>query len=367
MFAPRTRRPACFARSRRRQLLRHRHQPLQRGGRAAVVDRRLGRPHAGLQRVHDAGHVDRRAGVEHGEVALRAPLALEDPPCGGRVDLRRAPGQLVRTRARQPDVLRGHLVGANIWPVDLHDARCARGAHLVQTVGAGHYQRLDGAQLRQRSRDGVQERGVGDADHLARGSGRVRQRPQEVEDRAHGQLLAHGDDEARRAVVGGREHEAEARLVDAAGDLVGAEVDPHAERLEHVGRARQAGGGAVAVLGHRATGPGGDQRRRGGDVEGRPPAARAGGVDQIVAAGPHRRRQPPHRGREADQLVDRLALGAQRDQHRRGLHLGGVALHDLGQHRRRLLGAQVAARGQRLDRLSQDRQGSSPADACRRG
>src|SRR3954470_14537136 len=47
---------------------------------------------------------------------------------------------------------------------------------------------------------------------------------------------------------GGRENDPEARLLDAAGDRLGVEVDPHAERLQHVGRARQAGGRAVAVL-----------------------------------------------------------------------------------------------------------------------
>ena len=46
--------------------------------------------------------------------------------------------------------------------------------------------------------DRVQERRVGDADHLARGAGGVRQRAEEVEDRADGELLAHGHDVLRR-------------------------------------------------------------------------------------------------------------------------------------------------------------------------
>ena len=59
--------------------------------------------------------------------------------------------------------------------------------------------------------------------------------------------------------------------------------------------------------------------------------------------------------------VDRLPLRAQRDQHARGLDLGGVAGHDLGQHRRGLLRGEVLARRQRVDRLREDgvRQGSS--------
>ena len=337
-----------------------------RGG-APVVDGRLRLAHAGLQRVDPARHVDRRSRVEHGEVALRARLAREDPSRRLGVVRRRTACELLGAGARQPDVLWRDLVGVNLQPVDLHDARCARGTHLVQTVGAGHYQRLAGAQLRQRAGDRVQERGVRHADHLPRCARGVGQRAEEVEDRAYGELLAHGDDEPRRAVMRGGEHEAKTDLVDAPRDGLRIEVDPHAEGLEEVGRAGQAGGRAVAVLGHRAPRSGGDQRRSGRDVEGRPAAAGAGGVDQVVAAGPHRAREPSHGRGQADQLVDRLALGAQRDQHRRRLHLGRVALHDLGQDGRGLLGGEVAPRGQRVDRLSEDRQGSSPAGACRRG
>src|SRR3712207_9027131 len=64
----------------------------------------------------------------------------------------------------------------------------------------------------------VEHPGVRDADELARRPGRVGERAEEVEDRADGQLLADGDDVARRAVMGGGEHEAEAGLVDAALD-----------------------------------------------------------------------------------------------------------------------------------------------------
>ena len=275
-----------------------------RGRRRSPPRRRARPPRA----IDAAGDVDRRARVEDREVALRAGLAVEDPPRRLGVAVRRAAGQLLRAGTRQPDVLGGHLVGVNLRPVDLHDARCPRRAHLVQTVGAGHYQCLHGTKPRQRSGDRVQERRVRHPDDLPGGAGGVGERAEEVEDRAHGELLAHRDDEPRGAVVRGREHEAEAGLLDAAGDRLGLEVDPDAERLEQVGRARQAGGRAVAVLGDRAAGAGGDQRRRRRDVERRAPAARAGGVDQVLAAGaapawragasssparPARRRSPP--------------------------------------------------------------------------
>ncbi len=245
------------------------------------------------------GGVDRGARVEHREVARRTAHAGEDPPRGRRVGVRRAAGDVLVDRARQPDVLRRQLVGAQLAGVDLDHARRPRRAQLVEPVGARDDERPARAEPRERARDHLEEGGVGDADDLPRRAGGVRQRAEEVEDRAHGELLAHGDDEAGRAVVRGREHEAEADLLDAARDGVGREVDPHAERLEHVGRAGQAGRRAVAVLGHRAARARGDQRGGRRDVERLAAAARAGGVDQVVAARGHRARRSGASSRRA--------------------------------------------------------------------
>ena len=74
---------------------------------------------------------------------------------------------------------------------------------------------------------------------------------------------------------------------------------------------------------------------------GRPPPVPAVST-QVVALGAHRRRERAHRPREAGELVDGLALRAQRDQERRDLRLGRVAGHDLGEHRGGLLGGEVA-------------------------
>jgi hypothetical protein len=185
---------------------------------------------------------------------------------------------------------------------------------------------------------------------MAPRAGRVRQRAEEVEDRPDGELLAHRDDEPRGLMVARGEHEAEAELVDARADVLRAQIDPHAERLEHVGRARAAGRGAVAVLGHRAPRAGGDQGGGGRDVEGRPPAARAGGVDELVAGGRDVRRERAHRAREAGDLLDGLALRAQGDQQARDLRLGRVAGHDDLEHLGRLVDAEMPARGDLVDR-----------------
>ena len=120
-------------------------------------------------------------------------------------------------------------------------------------------------------------------------AGRVGQRAEEVEDRAHGELLAHRDDVARRLVVGGREHEAEADLVDAARHRRRARGRcarraPRARRREPDRPVAE----RLPCLATRAAGAGGDQRGGGRDVERRAPAAGAGGVEQVVA----RRRAP---------------------------------------------------------------------------
>ncbi len=166
-----------------------------------------------------AAGVDRRAGVEHGQVARRAGRAPRRR-CAGRCR-RSAPdrhrGPTPRAAHRQPDVLGRHVVARDLAVDDLDDAGGRRDAQLVQAVVAGDQQRVLGAQQRQRARHLLQVGGVRDADQLPRGARRVGERAEEVEDRADRQLAPDRDDVARGLVVGGREHEAEADLLDAPG------------------------------------------------------------------------------------------------------------------------------------------------------
>jgi hypothetical protein len=191
-----------------------------------------------------------------------------------------------------------------------------------------------------------------------RGSaGRVGQRPEQVEHGPDSQLVAHGHDEARRLVVGGREHEAEAGLCDARRDGLRVEVDPRSKRLQQIRRARFARGRAIAVLGDRASSARCDQCRGGGHVERAAPSTGTRGVQQVLAVAEHVCGQSAHRAREARELFDRLTLRSQRDQERRDLGLGDVAVHDLGEHLRGLLHAQVPPRRERVDRACQGRIG----------
>ncbi len=81
----------------------------------------------------------------------------------------------------------------------------------------------------------------------------------------------------------------------------------------------------------------------------RPVAAGPGGVDEIVAARPHRQDVCAHRFGAARDLVRRLALGAQRHEEAADLCGGRLAGHDLAHHLARVLAAEVAAVEQLLE------------------
>ena len=184
---------------------------------------------------------------------------------------------------------------------------------------------------------------IGDADELPRGARGVGQRAEHVEDRAHCQLVAHWDDEAGRWWWAGANMKPKPAPRCSVQPL-GLEVDARAERLEHVGRPGGAGGGAVAVLGHGASGARGDQRGGGGDVE--RPAARL--RCRRCRAGPPARfgtraaSSRIVRARPASSWI--VSPFVRRPSGSRRLGLRDLAVHDLRQHLGGLLCAQVALR-----------------------
>ena len=70
----------------------------------------------------------------------------------------------------------------------------------------------------------------------------------------------------------GREHEAHASRLDALGNLWRREIDPGAQRFEHVGGTGFRRHTAIAVLGHGGAGGSGDEGRGCGNIE------RVGGI-----------------------------------------------------------------------------------------
>ena len=106
------------------------------------------------------------------------------------------------------------------------------------------------------------------AQQLVWRAGGIGQRAEDIEDGPDAELLAHRRRVLHRAVMARREHEAYARLGYACRDLSRLEHDLGAQRLEHVRAARFGRHRASAVFGDPRPGRGGDEHRRGGDVEG---------------------------------------------------------------------------------------------------
>ena len=111
---------------------------------------------------------------------------------------------------------------------------------------------------------------------------------------------------------------------------------------EHVGGARRGAGRLVAVLDHGNTGCRGHHRSHRRDVDG--PEAITPGADDVEDVRVHRQRQRRLQDRvaEADDLIDGLALRAQRDQESGELRGRRRARHDLSHRPGRLRDAEVS-------------------------
>ena len=162
---------------------------------------------------------------------------------------------------------------------------------------------------------------VGTDQHEGR-RGRVGERAQDIEHRAHAERLPHRADRLHRRVVVRREQEGEpgGRKTRAGLGLI--ERQRQAELLEHIGAARTAGDGTVAVLDDRHPTGRDQQRGAGGDVDAaRSVTARA---DDVDGAGLQRRvhhrtpREFAHRASEPAQFAGDDTLAAQRREQRAG-------------------------------------------------
>ena len=202
--------------------------------------------------------------------------------------------------------------------------------------------------------DGREGRRV-DAEDAVAGAGRVCERPEDVEDGADSDLLAHRGDETHRRVVGTGEHEAKAELVDRERDPVRRLLEADPERLENVGRACRRAGGTVPVLRDRRACCSGDERRRGGDVERvGAVAARADDVDDRETLRRDGDDVLTHRLGEACDLVRGLALGSQRDEEAGDLRVRPFAVHDRAHQLPGILSREVVAVEEQLNRGADD-------------
>ena len=279
-------------------------------------------------------------------------FTAEDGSHRGGVLGRSAAAQVGRVTARDAELERVDLALPHVSVGDLADEVRARRRQLVDPTGAVDDECAARAELREHLRDRAHERRRVDADHLRPRSCGVRQRSEQVEDRSRRELPPHRRRVAHRGVVRRREQEAEAELVDRAFDSGRRQLEPEAERLEHV---RGAGGRrdrAVAVLGDSSPGRRRDEGRGRRDVDrARAVAARAGGVDQVVPLGLNREHVRAHRLGAARDLVGGLALQPQRDEEAADLRRRSPRRHDLVHHLARLCPREVVAVEQPGERL----------------
>src|SRR3954452_9327031 len=97
------------------------------------------------------------------------------------------------------------------------------------------------------------------AQYLVLRAGWVREWPEDIEDRAHAEVLAHRRRVLHRRVVCGREHEADADLVKRLPRFPGREGDLRAKRLEPFGTARRGCHRAPHMLRYLGAGRRGDE------------------------------------------------------------------------------------------------------------
>ena len=154
------------------------------------------------------------------------------------------------------------LVSAN----EPHHRR-SREAHFIQTIAATDQYGLPRAEFGNCPGERVEELRLADAEELVRGVGGVRERAEQVEDRADAELLAKGRDVGHAAMEVRGEAEREADAVEALLRPLGSGLDVRTEFAEYVGTSRSAGDGAVAVLHHGNAGPRGHECGGGADVE----------------------------------------------------------------------------------------------------
>ena len=165
---------------------------------------------------------------------------------------------------------------------------------------------------------------------MSAGTGWVRERAEDVEDRAHPDIAAGQRGVAHSRVILRREHEPEAGFIDTARHARWGQIDRDADGLEKIGGAALAGNAAIAVLGHARTGRGDHQRGQCAYVEGPGTvAARTHDVDDVWA-GIDMCGGGAHDLGETGDLVGRFALHAQGDGEASDLGRRGFAFDERG-------------------------------------
>ena len=167
------------------------------------------------------GRRDCSGGVQQDGVAVRAHFAAQDLfLIALAFFLRRPAAQVSRRAASYAQLERVDRPRADLTVLHLADEVGPGRGQLVDAPGAVHDEGTRSTQPAEHLRDHRRQLGGVDADDLRAGCGGIRERPEHVEHRPHAELTAHRSGVAEAGMVGGREDEAEAELVDRPGDAV---------------------------------------------------------------------------------------------------------------------------------------------------
>ena len=109
-----------------------------------------------------------------------------------------------------------------------------RGGDFIQAVAAVDDERAPDAEPLQCAGDKLQAIPRIDTKHLEGRTGRIGQRPQQVEDAAHAQLAADRGGMFHGRMMSRREEKADAGLVNAVGHFLRGDVEFHTEGLQHI-------------------------------------------------------------------------------------------------------------------------------------
>ncbi len=233
-----------------------------------------------------------RAGVERHRLILRlraAPVEQRPQPLG--IVARIAALQRVQRHPLEPCLLGRQHDFLQLAARQPDRPRLGVQRDLVEPAAMHHQRPLD-AQRLEHLRDPPQHLGVRHAQQLHRRPRRVHAGAEQVHHRPHAQLPAHDRGMLHSRMVGGREEEGEAGLVQHRPCPCRVELDPRAQRFEHVGRSALARYRAIAMLGDLEARRRRDEARRGRDVDRpRPVSARPAAVGE--QARPAARTAPP--------------------------------------------------------------------------
>jgi hypothetical protein len=161
------------------------------------------------------------------------------------------------------ELIRRHREAPDRSISDLGDHRLPRKRNLVQAPRAVHHKRALDTQLRQRRSHRVNYVFRKNAQNLRLRPRRIRERSQQIEHGSHADLFSRGCRVPRGRVCGLREQKSDANLPNRPPILFERQIDPHAQRFQHVCRAASRAGRAIPMLCHaRARRRRNDRRRR---------------------------------------------------------------------------------------------------------